>query len=82
MLPPDPEDEGLTVEEFRNLTTTFVDSMKQSSFHVDTDRIFALLLDAYVANRTDPKQLRAAHFQVWANMYLSSWMHCFVSVLT
>ena len=54
------------MEEFQNLTRAFVDINVKPQYKLDTDRIFDLVIDAYVTrpNIVDPRQLRAAYIQV------------------
>ena len=64
-MPADPDDDGITIEEFKNMTRFFVGyQLKQTTNNVDTDRIMKLLLEAYVGGVTDPIQLRDSYLQV------------------
>ena len=62
----DPDDDGLTMEEFKNLTRKYVETVVTKQYDLDSDRILDLVVDTYVTrpNIVDPKQLRAVYIQV------------------
>ena len=65
--PADPELDGFTMEEFMNMTRTFVENAVSKQYPaVDVDRLMELVVDAYVTRPqiTDPEELRAAFVQV------------------
>ena len=69
----DPDDDGLTMEEFKNFTRIYIETTVRKQYNLDSDRILDLVVDTYVTrpNIVDPKQLRAVYIQV-GGIYLPS----------
>ena len=63
----DLDDDGFTMEEFKNLTRSYIQTAVTKQYKLDADRILDLVVDAYVTrpNIADqPKKLLAAYIQV------------------
>lgn len=64
----DPDDDGFTMDEVKNLTRAFVHNAVLRQYKLNEDKAFDLVMETYVTRPglVGPKQLRAAYFQVWS----------------
>ncbi|KAK7099063.1 neuroligin-4, X-linked-like [Littorina saxatilis] len=62
----DPDDDGFTMNEVKNLTRAFVHNAVLRQYKLNEDKAFDLVMETYVTRPglVGPKQLRAAYFQM------------------